>query len=140
MITLVNTVAAAIGGLTAGEMFTSNQENQVEIAIHPLVVPPKEQGAEDVPFCWVYRADFATFPRPTVQIAARFVLFEADLAQAADEAQRLTELLKQLARRGTGWAPWKLDAVHGYEGEKDTNLHPPDHRQYTYLLEFSGTR
>ena len=139
MIELVNKVATILAVYTSGELFVSNHENLVEITYHSHVMPPKEPSAEDAPFCWVHRGEFSVFPRPTVQVAASFLLFELDDGQAMDEAQRLAGLLDAL-KQPKQFSPWKLDAVTGYEGERETNLHPDSYRQYTYLLEFSGAR
>ena len=137
MMELVQKVATTLAGYTAGETFTSNQGNQVSIAYHTNTVPPKESGAEDIPFCWVHRKTFTLFPRPTVQVAAEFVVYEATDNQAEEEAQRLYTLLNQLQRAGQ-FSPWKLDVAEGFEGEESTGIHPPGHRIYTYLLDFSG--
>lgn len=135
----VKKTVEAASAIFTGKTFSGNLGGTVPMTFHEAVVPPKERDVEDIPFCWVHRTGFQSFPHVKVQVSMEFILFEKDDATAAVEAALLGELMDGFTTAGL-FSPLKLDAITGFEGEKDSGIHPPEHRLYTYLLELSGGR
>ncbi len=141
MMPLLTDVVTKAQALTAGQLFTSQQGGLLEIVYHQTVMPPRDRensGEDAMPFCLVRGQQFAMLPQRAQKIELLYALHNDDRQEAQADLGRLFGLLEPLATKLTVYPGWKLAAVGGWFGDRESGLQPHPEYYMWVVLDFAA--